>query len=645
MTIPEDKLQGVILGRFLADYYPPTLRRDIYEREVLFEKFDQPVDTVLSFGDPALTVSRSTLYAAARESFSKNLSVQIVPIDENNGNQNLVFEPRDDGFGAFNVVAGDKKYRLFDLWMLTGDIQARSTEFERLASKYNLPIDEIHRLTNIVTSTNVSDREVDLLMKAFENTPIRTFERISEDTQHGKSEVDSLIPPNEEYYAQLVGRYRSTPSFEEFATRDWFAHLQGHMKPDTIEGLRLALRCSAHQSITSLLGMVDFDYKVVEVVLTSIENPSDLISKIGVVEYIVPYLAEYPGLRDSVFTIINQLRDDNPENSSGLYHSFSKIYAFVEGELSRLKLFEHYSPFYRRFASIAQTALIQDSILNSKIKISHFTDWAWGRGAQNFYFQNLFDLRSEPYWVPEYSNPGQWKSEIIGRLFNVANNNIKLIEDDEELKRLLLDFDGEELKKYADFPGPFIPGPLEGHHSMPPILPEKLEKDLESALDAETVDYKSFVSLVSFSRFFRLNPDHADRAVKALALTHDNILIEKEENFYDLMLGFASVAGVTKSTELADQIRVLIRKFGQLGASNLVPSEIFRIATIAAAAHEDLEGWCKYIGEFTFELANSDFDDDQLEGFYSSLRCLLDVVPELWATCGNSERALFSLFT
>ena len=640
MTIPEDKLQGVILARFLEDYYPPTLRRDIYEKEVLFEKIDQTIDTVLSFGGTDVTVSRSNLYAAARESFSKRLPVQILSSDEN---QDLVFEPRDDGVGAFNLVSGEKKLRLFDLWMLTSDIEARSVEFERLAKKYNLPKNDTNRLMSIVTSTDISDREVDLLMKAFENTPIRTIERVSEDTQHGNSEINSLIPPNEEYYVQLVGRYRSTSSFEEFATQDWFAHLQEHLKPDTIDGLRMALRCSAHQSIASLLGKVNFDHKVAEVVLNSIVNPCDLISKIGVVEYIVPYLSEYPQLRDNVITIINQLRDDDPENNSGLYHSFSKIFAFTEGELSRLKLFEHLAPFYRRFASMTQSSLIQDSILNAKIKIPHFTKWAWERGAQNFYFQNLYDLRFEPYWVPEYSNPSQWKAEIIGRLFNVANNNVKLIDADQELKSLLLNFEGEDLKKYASFPGPFIPGPLEGHHSMPPVLPEEMEKDVESALDSETVDYKSFVLLVNLSRFFRLNPDHADRAVEALTLTHENILTEKEDHFYDLILGFASVAAVTKSTELADQIRVLIRKFNHLGASSLNPAEVFRIATIAAAAHENLEGWCKYIGEFTFELASSDFDNDQLEQFYSSLRCLLDVAPELWATCGNSERALFSL--
>jgi hypothetical protein len=642
MNSSDDQLQGVILARMLEDYYPPTIRRDIFNNEDLFEKFDQSVDAKLSVGKTGITVSRSALYKAARQSFSEGKSVQVNYSDDNIEAQKLLFELRDDDIGAYNLVSGEKRVRLFDLWMLTDNVEAKLAEFERLAKKYNLSNSDFDRLAPLVEAQEISDREVDLLLKAFENTPARTIERILEDIQHGNSEIDSLIPPRSDYFVQLIGKYVEGHSFEEYVSDYWKRHLTDNLHPETSVGLRMALRCSAHQFVSYTISETIFDSNVAEQVLASI-GKSDLISKIGAVEYMVPYLADHPKLRKPLINIINQLREDDPEDKSGLYNSFSKIFVFVDGEISRLKLFENCAPFYRRFASMTQASLIQDCILNAKIKIPHFTKWAWERGSQNFYFQNLFDLRFEPYWVPEYVNSAQWKSEIIGRLLNVANNNHEFIGGDPELKKLLLDFESEELKKYATYPGPFIPGPMEGHSSMPPELSKELKGDVELALDGETIDYKSFVLLVNFSRFFKLSHDHAGKAIKALSSAHENILIEEESKFYDLILGFASVAGVAKTPELAEQIRVLIRKFSNLDSSRLNPTEIFRIAVIAAASHESLEDWCKYIGDFTFELASWDLNEDQVNQLYSSLRCLLDISPELWATCGNSERALFSL--
>jgi len=94
---------------------------------------------------------------------------------------------------------------------------------------------------------------------------------------------------------------------------------------------------------------------------------------------------------------------------------------------------------------------------------------------------------------------------------------------------------------------------------------------------------------------------------------------------------------------LAADVRILIRRLIHAGSKELEHDEILRICIISAAAYEDLEGWCTYLGSCVSEIAFSKLTKVEAERIYSHLTCLLTIVPQLWATASNAERALKSI--
>jgi hypothetical protein len=108
------------------------------------------------------------------------------------------------------------------------------------------------------------------------------------------------------------------------------------------------------------------------------------------------------------------------------------------------------------------------------------------------------------------------------------------------------------------------------------------------------------------------------------------------------LIGLATLAAINRSTELANDVRILIRRLIHAGSKEIEPDEVLRISIISAAAHEDLEGWCVYLGSCVSEIAFSQLERAEAERIYSHLSCLLTIVPQLWATASNAERALKS---
>ncbi len=67
------------------------------------------------------------------------------------------------------------------------------------------------------------------------------------------------------------------------------------------------------------------------------------------------------------------------------------------------------------------------------------------------------------------------------------------------------------------------------------------------------------------------------------------------------------------------------------------------IGLTAAAAHLDLAGWCKFVGEWVTELAFQPLGCDEMDRLHSHVEQLCHIVPELWHTCGRAEAALLCI--
>ena len=100
------------------------------------------------------------------------------------------------------------------------------------------------------------------------------------------------------------------------------------------------------------------------------------------------------------------------------------------------------------------------------------------------------------------------------------------------------------------------------------------------------------------------------------------------------------VSAVSRSKELADEVRILARGARRREGKKLSPEASARIALIAAAAHQDETTWSSFVGEWLTELGFADMTADQATALQGWLYILFHLEPRFWENCGRGEAAL-----
>jgi len=150
---------------------------------------------------------------------------------------------------------------------------------------------------------------------------------------------------------------------------------------------------------------------------------------------------------------------------------------------------------------------------------------------------------------------------------------------------------------------------------------------------------------VNSALIFRIGTDQALLAAKALRSVKHHL--RKSENnvaIFPVLNGLAMVAAVTRSSELAEELRILTRRCRYEPGQNLSVENAMWIGLIAAAAHVEISDWCNFAGEWITELAFQSMDPAEIEQLHSHVEKLCHIEPDLWAHCGRANAALKSLF-
>ena len=93
-------------------------------------------------------------------------------------------------------------------------------------------------------------------------------------------------------------------------------------------------------------------------------------------------------------------------------------------------------------------------------------------------------------------------------------------------------------------------------------------------------------------------------AAKALRRVKYSIENADDQNsLFGLIDGLATVAAVTRGTDLAEALRVMMRVMRRRKRLNVDPDYEMRVAMLAAASHEDLDDWALFAGEWITEIA------------------------------------------
>jgi hypothetical protein len=284
--------------------------------------------------------------------------------------------------------------------------------------------------------------------------------------------------------------------------------------------------------------------------------------------------------------------------------------------------------------------LIHRQLVQCGIDYDHFSKWAFSNRGEHFYMLSLADMRTEPRWNPDLAVAPQMQADFFGRIM-IAGNNFQANLDEGELRDTILGDGEQSLIKRCKFPHPYFPGPLEGAEDSSNALPDDLARVIEEQLDSDEVEAASFIALVNSAMIFRITSGHAELAAKALRLGNYTLAnLGDKSQLVGILNGLATVAAVSRNPVLADELRILVRRYRRDSQYCFSVEEAMGMSLVASAAREDLMEWREFVGEWLTELAFGDLEGNEGEVLHSRLLVLLHSVPELWVSCARADAAL-----
>ncbi|MEQ8442532.1 MAG: hypothetical protein RKK11_11340 [Alphaproteobacteria bacterium] len=626
------------LAQAALEHVPPLIRQTLVERRDFREQYGFRADAVIALGGAGISIPRSELFEAIRTVLGDRSEVVVGDTD---GRDWKVFAEVEEGEQPrVQVSRDDLRYNLPDFTALSPDSSIRLRSLEEAASDVNLPATAIVAWRRILSERGLEDDEVDQFHSEFRDTPVHIARLIRAEIQKGESSASSLVPPSRRYFSRLVGEYDGSSSIWDYAVGAGQNFLEGVVSWRPYDGFLSSLFLSSHSALTAKVGVECLDDKDIVRAFEFLVDRGDRLSQLGAVEAGLRILPERREIEASLVRLVEQIRDDDVDGSMSGFNLFSALFVLVDGELSRVRLFSDCPPFYRRLASLAQAALIQRETVATLIEIDSFCEWALRIRGEQFYLQSLTDMRLEPRWNPDFAASSQIKADFLGRLMIAGKNYEKNIASS-ELKKLLVGSESGSLHSQVDFARPYFSGPLEGTEANPNTLPDELKKTVEEQLKSEEVGPSSFITLVNSALIFHVDQTQVEMAAEALKVgKHRLANIEDRSQLLAILRGLAAVSAVSRGQALAEELRILVRRYRRDSQYALSLDETLSIGLVASASRSELKDWRDSVGGWLTELAFEELQGTEGESLISHLHCLCHVAPQLWVSCGRADAAL-----
>lgn len=637
--MPEEPSEMTQLAHGLMGLWPPVLRASALEDREFRATTGLHMQANIRLNRHGVTFQREALYSAIRAVFAKETkSRTIIATDESNWTVT-----RSDGSSGLVVVQGDKSIPLEEYECLSPDTAVRLEWFEAQVNHFNIDGEAADRWQELLTARACDDEEVEQLRIEFRLTPRWFADGFLTCLPTGKDQAIStsdLVPSDPRYYYRLVGR-PAADGFLSYVKSNTSSHIAELTSSLGIDGVALSLLLSAHSAVAAEIKLDKFSEAEVIRLFEWLEAQGDRISQLGGIELGLSNLDIYPGLESVITRMVQTFVNEDVEDQ-GRLAELAGLIVLVDGELAKTSILRECPPYWRRLAVIAHASLMEREMLRRGVNISYFRTWAYPNRGRLFWLRANVDLRLEPRWLPEFLSPSQLKAECVGRIASAAMLNEAKIKS-AELRTLTLEEEGP-LQSLMIFPAPFLPGPLEGGVEAVRPMPPEIEQTVSKNLQAEVVTPQSFASLVNTALIFKLGPQMADLAAKALRRAKYQLRdMNAQSQAFGLLHGLAVVAAVTRSESLAAEVRILVRVVRKRPDTNIALVESVRIALMAAAAYSEIDQWCVFLGEWLTELAYEDMERSEAIILSRDIQELCQIERRLWSTCAGADAACASL--
>lgn len=630
-------VRAAIVQAALEQLVLPIIHKTLLEEREFREEYGFKADAVLVFGDYGISVQRSELFNAIREIFSGASHSEVIDIEGQEWG--LRNEAVHGEIPKLVISYNDQRFVLPGFAVLSPDSEIRIRNLDEAASNVNLPVSAQETWRTVLLERPLEDEEIDEFHSDLRDTPIHVARSVRSEIEIGESSISTLVPASRRYFERLVGTYDGSVSIGDYSTGVGRQFIEQLSACRPYDGFLFSLLLSSHSAMTSIIDIEHLGREDLIRALNFLVTHGDSVSQLGGIEVGLRILPERPEIEPLVFGLIEQIRDDDVDNSVRGLRLFSALFILVDGELSRTRLMSAEPPFYRRLASLSQAALIHRQLMNVGVDDT-FCEWAFNNRGEQYYMQSLADMRLEPRWNPDLAAASQMKSDFFGRLMIAATKykkNIKSI----ELHSLIFGTEPGSLQSLCNFPHAYYPGPLEGAEDSPNALPTDLSDAIEAQLKVDEVGPSSFIALVNSAMIFRVDTEQVELAAKALKLGNHRLENLKDKSqLLSILNGLATVAAAARSPTLADELRILARIYKRDAKYGFSIEEAIRICLVAAASRESLIDWREFVGKWLTELAFGEFEGEEGRVLHSHLRCLCHSVPELWVSCARADAAL-----
>lgn len=623
------------------EWVPPIIRNSLLDESEFRQEYGLTSEALIEFGDSDVSIRRSEIFAAARRTLEGVVDVEVT--DEKGQVWTLNIESRNGQLPQLVMQCEEQRQMLPDFTVLSPNVSTRLQSLDRITKDVNLPKRAKDDWSQILAERDMSDDEVDSFYNDVRDTPINLIRTIEQEIRAGKSTASSLVPGSQTYFERLVGAYDGSATIWDFASGTGRRHFEQLSAWDPYHGFILSLLLSSHCALTAEIEVERLEKEDLTRAYEFVENQGDLLSKLGAIEIGLHVLPTYPDIESVIIRLIEQIRDDDVKSPKSGFKLLVALFVLADGEIARSRLMDKEPPFYRRLASLAQAALIHQRYLRYDIITDELCDRVYAYRFEQFYMKSLTDMRLEPRWNPSLTSALQIKSEFLGRILMAASEHCENIKSS-PLHDLILGADTGSISSLIEFPKWCFPGPLEGTEVSPRELPAILSNAIDEQLSSNSVGPLSFVALVNSAMIFGLDTDRAGLAAKALKIGNYRLSnIEDESELLFTLNGLASVAAVARNHPLADELRIVCRKYRHDPTFRLAIDEELRICLIAAASCSDIAAWRDFVGEWLTELSFGELSTEEAAIFQSLLRCLCHAQPELWVSCGRAVAALSAL--
>ena len=617
---------------------PPMLREPLLHESDFCEKYELKTYQAASFGTPKVRFQHSGLCAAVRKVLSGKPSAQVT--DENGRKWELKNINGKGQLPELMLFHEDGMHPLSLGFIMLSSKRKRLRFFEEFASAFNLPEDARDKWRSTLEKRAIEEREIQAFENDFINTPVNMEQSIHGILAGGTIDVSFLVPSSEKYFERLVGRYDGTATIENYAAssvRNLFRELSAWQP---YEGFLLSLLLSSHSALTDEIQVERLDADALARAFDFLEKHGDRLSQLGAVEVGLRVVQSRPEIETALVKLVEKIRDDDVNGESSGFKHLHALFCLVDGELSKNRLLSSKPPFYRRLAALSQAALINRQMANSRADIDSFCQSALLiRSAEN-YVQSLVDMRLEPRWIPGLWTLEQIKATSLGRIMAAAVRYRQNIENS-ELCDLVLGTGPESLQSVGV---PFyhhLPGPLEGNMELAASLPPWAGIAIEEQLNSDELSPLSFGALVNSGRNFLIGQHQTELAVRALKRADYRIAnLQDRSQLIAVLNGLAAVVATARSRDLADELRILVRKYRHDVQYPVQVAEDVQICLMAAASRTSKDEWRTFVSDWMTELAFGEMRSEDRELLRLQLLYLCRIVPELRVSCDKALAAL-----